>query len=68
MYPTAKFPEYLEDAAAAVAWAKAHIQEYGGNGELYVSGQSAGAWISMMLCVNEKYLKMKNNYLSALGG
>ena len=58
MYPTAKFPEYLEDGAAAIAWAKARVQEYGGNGELYVSGQSAGAWISAMLCVNEKYLQM----------
>ena len=57
MYPTAKFPEYLEDGAAAIAWTKAHIQEDGGNGVLYVSGQSAGAWMSMMLCLNEKYLQ-----------
>lgn len=56
MYPQARFPEYLEDAAAAVAWAKAHIKEYGGSGELYVSGQSAGAWMSLQLCLNEKYL------------
>ena len=56
MYPTAKFPEYLEDAAEAIAWVKTHIQEYDGNGELYVSGQSAGAWISLMLCLNKEYL------------
>ena len=56
MYPTAKFPEYLEDAARAIAWAKAHICKFGGNGELYVSGQSAGAWMALMLCFNKEYL------------
>ena len=58
MYPAgAKFPQFLEDAAQAVAWAKAHIAEYGGSGNLYVSGQSAGAWLSAMLCLNGEYLK-----------
>jgi dienelactone hydrolase len=58
MYSTgAKFPQFLEDAAQAVAWAKSNIHEYGGDKELYISGQSAGAWISMMLCLNEAYLQ-----------
>ena len=57
MYSTgARFPQFLEDAAQAVAWVKAHIKGYGG-GDFYVSGQSAGAWISMMLCLDEKYLQ-----------
>ena len=57
MYSTgARFPQFLEDAALSVAWIKAHIKEYGG-GDFYVSGQSAGAWISMMLCLDEKYLQ-----------
>lgn len=53
----AKFPQFLEDGAQAVAWAKARIQQLGGSGELYVSGQSAGGWLSMMLCLNESYLR-----------
>ena len=57
MYPQAKFPDYLKDGAQAVAWVKAHIDEYGGNGDLYVSGQSAGAWMSIMLCLNEQFLQ-----------
>ena len=57
MYPDgAKFPTYLEDAADAVAFAQKHAKEYGGNGGLYVMGQSAGAWISVMLCVEPKFL------------
>jgi pimeloyl-ACP methyl ester carboxylesterase len=56
-YPIAKFPDYLEDAAQAVAFVKAHIGEYGGNGEIYVSGSSAGAWLSLMLCLDGKSLQ-----------
>ena len=55
-YPNAKFPEYLEDAAAAVAHVKANIGKYGGNDKVYVSGASAGAWLSVMLCLDKRYL------------
>ena len=53
----AKFPQFLEDGALSISWIKARSKEYGGNGELYVSGQSAGAWMSMMLCLDERYLQ-----------
>ena len=56
MYPNAKFPDFLEDAAEAVAYTKKHIPEWGGSGEVMISGQSAGAWMSLMLCLNKKYL------------
>ncbi len=53
MYPDAKFPEYLWDAAKAVAYAK---KNFSGEKGLMISGQSAGAWISLMLCLNAEYL------------
>lgn len=56
MYPQAKFPDFLEDAAESVAYVKNHAAEWGGNGEIIVSGQSAGAWMSLMLCFDAKYL------------
>ncbi|MBO4940078.1 MAG: alpha/beta hydrolase [Clostridia bacterium] len=56
IYPEAKFPDFLEDGAAAVAFIKAHIPTWGGNGKIIVSGQSAGAWIAAMLCLDKKYL------------
>ena len=56
MYPEAKYPEFIEDAAQAVAWVKQHIAEYGGNDKIYVGGSSAGGYISMMLCFDKKYL------------
>jgi len=51
-----KFPDYLEDAADAVAFVGKNAAAWGGNGDLYVSGSSAGAWLSVMLCLSDKYL------------
>ena len=56
MYPDAKFPDYIVDCAKATAFVKNYVQSCGGNGEIIVSGQSAGAWLSLMLCLNEEYL------------
>lgn len=56
MYPHAKFPQYLIEGAHSIKYVLEHIKEYGGNGEVYVSGQSAGAWLTLMLCLNKEYL------------
>ena len=56
MYPTAHFPDFIEDAAAAVAHIAGKIKEYGGSGRIFVGGSSAGGYLSMMLCFDEKYL------------
>lgn len=52
-----RFPDYLHDAAQAVAYVKKHLPALGGNGKIYVTGSSAGAWLSAMLCLNDEYLK-----------
>ncbi len=57
MYPTARFPDFVEDAAAAVAWVKDHIGEYGTCTALFVGGSSAGGYLSMMLCFDAQYLQ-----------
>ena len=56
MYPKAKFPDYLIDSAKATAFVKKYVQDLGGNGEIIIAGQSAGAWLSLMLCFNKEYL------------
>ena len=54
----ARFPDFLLDAADAVAFVKENIENYGGKKDrLYISGQSAGAWISLMLCMNREFLE-----------
>jgi acetyl esterase/lipase len=55
--PRAKFPAYLEDAAAAFAWARAHMAEHGGDTKrLFVGGHSAGAYLTLMLGMDGHFL------------
>jgi hypothetical protein len=56
MYPKAKFPDFLVDCAKATVFVQKYVQDFGGNGEIVVMGQSAGAWLSLMLCLNKEYL------------
>ena len=56
MYPRAVYPEFVRDAAAAVAWTKKHMGEYGECEGLFVGGSSAGGYLSMMLCFDSSYL------------
>ncbi len=55
--PKVKSPEYIEDAAAAVAWVFKHIEEYGGSkDEIVVSGHSAGGYLAAMIGMDKSYL------------
>jgi acetyl esterase/lipase len=55
--PKAQAPAYIEDAAAAVAWAFKHIGKYGGSEKnIYLSGHSAGGYLAMMITLDKKYL------------
>ena len=60
LYPEAVYPDFICDAAAAVAWACHHMPHYGGNGRVFVGGSSAGAYLSMMLCFDKRYLAVHN--------
>lgn len=55
--PTVKAPVYIEDAAAAVAWAFKNIESYGGRSDLvFVSGHSAGGYLTAMIGLDKQYL------------
>lgn len=56
MYPDAKYPEFIEDAASAVNWVFSNVENYGNCKKIYIVGSSAGAYLSMMLCFDKKYL------------
>ena len=56
MYPHAKYPEYVEDAAATVAWTFENIDKYGKCKGIFVGGSSAGGYLSMMLCFDKRWL------------
>ncbi len=56
-YPKVKSPAYVDDAAAAVAWVFHHIPEYGGDpDEIFVSGHSAGGYLTSMIGLDKSYL------------
>lgn len=57
LYPKAKKPAYLEDAAAAVAWTFQNIAAYGGDPKLiFVAGHSAGGYLTSMLGLDKRWL------------
>lgn len=60
----------IEDAAAAVAWTLRHIGEYGGDSnKVFVSGMSAGGYLTMMVGMDPKWLAahgVKNTDLAGL--
>ena len=64
LYPQARYPDYIEDAADAVAWVKAHMP----GKAVYVGGSSAGAYLSMMLCFDESYLGRRGLDVSDIQG
>ena len=52
-----KFPHMIEDGAAAVAWTRGHIAQYGGDiGQVVLMGHSAGAYNVMMLALERQWL------------
>ena len=57
LLPRVTIKETLDDAAEAVAWVFKHIQQYGGDPrKIVVTGHSAGGYLSMMLCLDKKWL------------
>lgn len=56
LYPEAKYPDFLNDAAQAVAWVFENRKTYGNISKIYVGGSSAGGYISQMLCFDKRWL------------
>ena len=56
--PRAKCPSYIEDAAAAAAWVKKNIAAYNGDpNKIFVSGHSAGAYLTTCLATMPQFLE-----------
>lgn len=68
MYPDAVYPEFIKDAAAAVAWTYNNIHAYGKPTGFFVGGSSAGGYLSQMLCFDKKYLAVHGIDSDSLGG
>jgi acetyl esterase/lipase len=52
-----RFPAFIEDGARAVAWARVHGADYGGDpARLFLMGHSAGAQIATLLSLDRTWL------------
>jgi acetyl esterase/lipase len=57
LFPAVKFPVFLRDNAAAVAWTKGNIARYGGDPDrIFLMGHSAGAYNVAMLTLDKQWL------------
>lgn len=58
LYPQVRFPDFMYDAANAVAWTRANVARYGGDPHrLFFMGHSAGAQIATLLALDPAYLR-----------
>lgn len=56
--PKAKCPAYIDDAAESIAWVFNNIASYGGDpNNVFVSGHSAGGYLTLMVGMDKSYLK-----------
>lgn len=61
--------ECLKDAAAAVAWTFENIERLGGSKEkIFISGHSAGGYLTSMLGLDERWLKPHDIELNQIAG
>ena len=57
LLPKVTVDKTIDDAAEAVAWVMRHAADYGGSTrKVFVTGHSAGGYLSMMLCLNRAWL------------
>jgi len=69
VYPEVKYPTFLEDSAAAVAYALREAPRLGGNyRRVYVVGHSAGAYNAAMVALDDRWLKAQGTTPEALAG
>ncbi len=55
--PRSKYPSYLDDAAASVAWVFKNIDQYGGDTKnIFITGHSAGGYLCAQIAFEPKYL------------
>ncbi|MFN9719053.1 MAG: alpha/beta hydrolase [Planctomycetota bacterium] len=67
--PQVKCPTYLEDAAAAVAWTIRNAEQYGGSSRrVFISGHSAGAYLSAMVGLDRSWLARHDLDANQLAG
>lgn len=67
--PKARCPDYIEDAAAAVAWTFANVSKFGGDpNRIFVAGHSAGGYLTAMVGLDRRWLGKHNIDANRIAG
>jgi acetyl esterase/lipase len=67
--PKARYPAYIDDAAAAVAWVHQHAARHGGNPRrVFVAGHSAGGYLAALVALDGSYLQKYGLTPASLAG
>ena len=69
LHPKAEYPAYVEDTAAVVAWTLANISKQGGDPKkVFLGGHSAGGYLTLMVGMDPRWLKVHDLERSDLAG
>ena len=67
--PKAKYPSYVDDAAASFAWTIQHIAEFGGDPrKVFIGGHSAGGYLALLVGFDPDRLKPYGLTLGSVAG
>ena len=68
LFPEVRFPDFLRDAAAAVAHVRRIAAAHGGDPDrIVLAGHSAGAYIAAMLALDARWLGARQGIAGAVG-
>jgi acetyl esterase/lipase len=69
LFPSVKWPSPEQDAAAAFAWLKSHVADYGGSPKrIFLFGHSSGCTLASLLGTDETYLHEQGLQLRDVAG
>ena len=69
LYPEVRYPDFLDDAAQAVAWTRREIAAHGGDPQkIFLMGHSAGAYNAAMLALDARWLGRQGSTPDMLRG
>ena len=69
LYPAVRYPAFLHDCAASVAWTLDHVGALGGDlRRVYLMGHSAGAYNAVMLALDPRWLGEKRDRIAGTIG
>ncbi len=69
VYPAVRFPAFMDDAAAALAWTERHVGEFGGDtSRIFLMGHSAGGQIATLLALDPRYVCAAGGAMGDIAG